>query len=183
MGRELRRKQAKKDGKSLERVELKEDNQIKKYIINIVAIVGVFAIIYLISALFITKELDWFNKKEDSNNTNKIANTILASETFKQSEPNYYVYFYDFDEAEKESDITTKVNNDSNLSRWKVYKVNTKSALNANYIASEGNKNAKTIDDLKVVSHTLIKIENDTITEYYEGDEIISMLDSGITLN
>ena len=55
MGRELRRKQAKKDGKSLERIELKEDNQIKKYLINIVSIVGIFAIIYLISALFITK--------------------------------------------------------------------------------------------------------------------------------
>ncbi len=176
MGRELRRKQAKKDGRSLERVELKEDNQIKKYIINVVAIVGVFAIIYLISALFITKELDWFSKKENSNDTNKIANTILASESFKQSESSYYVYFYDFDEDEKERDITNAVNNDSNLANSKVYKVNTKSALNANYVVDEGNKKAKTIDDLKVVNHTLIKIEDDKITEYYEGNEITNFL-------
>lgn len=176
MGRELRRKQAKKDGRSLERVELKEDNQIKKYIINVVAIVGVFAIIYLISGLFITKELDWFSKKENSNDTNKIANTILASESFKQSESSYYVYFYDFDEDEKERDITNAVNNDSNLANSKVYKVNTKSALNANYVVDEGNKKAKTIDDLKVVNHTLIKIEDDKITEYYEGNEITNFL-------
>ncbi len=176
MGRELRRKQAKKDGKSLERVELKEENQIKKYIINIVAIVGIFATIYLISALFITKELDWFSKKESSNDTNKIANTILAAETFKQSETSYYVYFYDFEEDEKESDITNLVNNDSDLANSKVYKVNTKSALNTNYVANSGNKNAKTIDDLKVVSHTLIKIEDDRITAYYEGNEITNFL-------
>jgi len=176
MGRELRRKQAKKDGKSLEKIELKEENQIKKYIINIIAIVSIFAIIYLISALFITKELDWFGKKENSNNINEVANTILASEAFNQSETSYYVYFYDFDEDEKESDITNLVNNDSNLAESKVYKVNTKSALNNNYVASESNKNAKTIDDLNVVNHTLIKIEDDKITAYYEGNEITNFL-------
>ena len=176
MGRELRRKQAKKDGKSLERVELKEDNQIKRYVINIVAIVGVFAIIYLISALFITKEINWFSKKENSKETNEVANTILALESFKQSETSYYIYFYDFDEDEKESDITNAINNDSNLANSKVYKVNTKSALNANYVSNEGNKKAKTIEDLKVVNHTLIKIENDTIVEYYEGNEITDYL-------
>ena len=62
MGRELRRKQAKKEGKSLERENITETNPIKKYLLNIFVIVGVFAIIYLVSALFITKELDWFNK-------------------------------------------------------------------------------------------------------------------------
>ena len=83
MGRELRRKQAKKEGKSLERVETKENNQIKKYIINIVSLLIVFAIIYLVSALFITKELDWFNKKETKESNSSVSNSILASEIFK----------------------------------------------------------------------------------------------------
>ena len=174
MGRELRRKQAKKEGKSLERPEIKENNQIKKYIINVVSLVAIFALIYLISALFITKELDWFNKKENNNNNTTISNTILASEVFKQKETSYYVYFYDFDEEEKDSDITNLVN--SNLSNEKVYKVNTKSALNTNYVSDTSNKNAKSIDDLKVVAHTLIKITDDAITEYYEKDEITDKL-------
>ncbi len=173
MGRELRRKQAKREGKSLERVETQNDNQIKKYIINIVSLLGVFALIYLLSALFVTKELDWFSKKDKDNDENTIANTILASETFKQSESSYYVYFYDFDEDEKESDITSLVNNKLNE---KVYKVDTKSAMNNNYVAEAGNNNAKTIEELKVINHTLIKIEDDKITEYYEKDEITNKL-------
>lgn len=175
MGRELRRKQAKKDGKSLEREEIVETNQIKKLFINVFVIVGIFAIIYLISALFITKELDWFgkndNKQEESTNTN---NAILASAIFKQSEEEYYVYFYDFDEKQEESTITSLV--ESKLSESKVYKVNTKSAMNANYVSDVGNKNAKTLNDLKVVTPTLIKISGDAIVEYYEKDEITTKL-------
>ncbi len=167
MGRELRRKQAKKEGRSLEKVDLKENNQIKKYIINILALLGIFTLIYLISALFITKELDWFSKKEDTTSNNSVSNTILATEIFKQSENSYYVYFYDFDEEGKDSDITTLVN--TNLSSDKVYKVNTKSALNINYVSDTSNKDAKTLDELKVINHTLIKITDDTITEYYEN--------------
>ena len=97
MGRELRRKQAKKDGRSLEKEELIETNQIKKYLMTVVGIVGIFAIIYLLSALFITKELDWFNKDKEENTNNSVSSSILASAIFKQSEESYYVYFYDFD--------------------------------------------------------------------------------------
>ena len=176
MGRELRRKQAKKDGKSLEKEEIIEKNQIKKYLMTIFVVVGVLAIIYLISALFITKELDWFNKDKNdtTENTNTVANTILASAIFKQSEETYYVYFYDFDEDSKESEITNLVG--SSISGSKVYKVNTKSAMNVNYVGEKGNKSAKKLEDLKVVPRTLIKISGDTITEYYEKDEIKTKL-------
>ena len=174
MGRELRRKQAKKDGKSLEREEIVETNQIKKLLINTFVIVGVFAIIYLVSALFITKELDWFNKNEDEKSEEGNSGAILASSIFNQSEEEYYVYFYDFDEKQEDSAITSLV--DSKLSDSKVYKVNTKSAMNANYVGENSNKDAKTLEDLKVVAPTLIKISGDTITEYYEKDEISNKL-------
>ena len=136
MGRELRRKQAKKEGKSLEKENLVEEHQIKKLLVTIFILVGILSIIYLLSALFITKELDWFTKKteETSENSNtNIANSILASSAFSQSEEEYYVYFYDYEE--KSNIITETVN--SKLSDSKVYKVNTKSALNAKYISSE----------------------------------------------
>ena len=175
MGRELRRKQAKKDGKSLEREEAVQTNQIRKLFINIFVIVGVFAIIYLLSALFITKELDWFNRnKEENTEDGTNSGAILASAIFNQKEEEYYVYFYDFDEKQEDSAITSLV--DSKLSDSKVYKVNTKSALNANYVGEEGNKNAKTLEDLKVIAPTLIKISADKITEYYEKDEITKKL-------
>lgn len=175
MGRELRRKQAKKEGKSLEKENLVETNSIKKYLLNIFVIVGVFAIIYLVSALFITKELDWFSKDETKEKDNReVSNAILASAIFKQSEEEYYVYFYDFNEEEKDSEITNLVNN--NLIGDKVYKVNTASAMNVNYVGEESNRNAKTLSELKVVAPTLIKIMGDTITEYYEKEEITNKL-------
>ena len=176
MGRELRRKQAKKDGKSLEKVEIVETNQIKKYLMTIFIVIGILAIIYLISALFITKELDWFSK--DKENTEEkssgLTNTILASAIFKQKEEEYYVYFYDFNEEEKDSAITALVNR--NLSTSKVYKVDTSSAMNANYVGDASNRGAKNLDSLKVVPKTLIKITGDKITEYYEKDEITKKL-------
>ena len=174
MGRELRRKQAKKEGKSLEVVEKINDNPLKKYLINVICIVAIITTIYLISALFITKELDWFGKKEDTKDTNeKDSSVILAVDTFKQTDESYYVYFYNFEEKETDSKITALVNTIYNT---KVYKVNTNSRLNANYVGEESNKSASSLDELKVIAPTLIKIENETITEYYEGNEIADKL-------
>ena len=48
--------------------------------------------------------------------------------------------------------------------------------MNTNYVSDSSNKNAKTLEELKVVNHTLIKISDDTITEYYEGEEIVNKI-------
>lgn len=173
MGRELRRKQAKKEGKSLERKVLTNSKPMKKYIVILSSLIIVISIMYFVMALFITKDLNWFNNnKNDINKNNEVTNTILASAIFKQSEVEYYVYFYDFNE-EKNS-ITDIVN--SKLSGEKVYKVNTSSAMNNNYIGETGNKNAQTLEELKVTAPTLIKISEDKIVKYYEGNEITDNL-------
>ena len=71
MGRELRRKQAKKEGKSLQVENLEDKNQIQKFIKITCLLIIITSLIYIISALFITKELQWFglNKKEQNVNT------------------------------------------------------------------------------------------------------------------
>ena len=120
--------------------------------------------------MFVTKELDWFKNDEKETET-LITNTILASETFKQSEEEYYVYFYIYDDDD--SEIASIVS--SNLSSSKVYKVDTKSALNNKYVSEESNKKAKTLEELKVKASTIIKISGDKIVEYYENDEIKNM--------
>ena len=170
MGRELRRKQAKKEGKSLKRENQIEEHQIKKFISITLLLVFIVCVIYLISALFVTKELDWF-KKEDTN-PQVVTNTILATEIFKQQEEEYYVYFYDFNE--KENQVTSAVN--AKLSGKKIYKVDTSSALNNKYVSDESNKSAKKLNELKVKSPTVIKISGETISAYYEGNEIINKL-------
>ena len=171
MGRELRRKQAKKDGKNLTPEVPTEENQIKKLAIITGALVFIVGAIYLISALFITKELDWFNNKTEENKT-LVQNTILASETFKQIEEEYYVYFYDY--KDEDAQISSTIN--SKLSSNKIYKVDAGSALNNKYIAEESNKSAKNLAELKVKEPTLIKITGETISAYYEGNEILDNL-------
>lgn len=168
MGRELRRKQAKREGKSLKNEEIKEEYNVKKIVITCVIVLVSIGLVYLISALFITKELDWFSKEEVKENTSGVENSILASAIFKQKEDEYYVYFYDFNE---DNNMYKNIVS-SKLSSKKVYNVDTSSGLNSNYVSDVSNKNATGLDGLKVVNDTVIKIVGDTIVEYYEKDEI-----------
>ena len=171
MGRELRRKQAKKEGKSLKKEVPSEENKIKKLIFITLLLIFIICVIYIISALFITKELDWF-REETEKKEPLVTNTILASEVFKQAEEEYYVYFYDYNE--EDSKISSSVNN--KLSSSKVYKVDTSSALNNKYVSEESNKSAKKLNELKVKAPTIVKITGEEITAYYEGDEIVNNL-------
>ena len=168
MGRELRRKQAKREGKMLKNEEIKEEYNVKKIVITCVIVLVSIGLVYLISALFITKELDWFSKKEVKENASSVENSILASAIFKQKEDEYYVYFYDFNE---DNNMYKNIVS-SKLSSKKVYNVDTSSGLNSNYVSDVSNKKATVLDDLKVINDTVIKIVSDTIVEYYERDEI-----------
>lgn len=173
MGRELRRKQAKKEGKSLHNEEIIEKNQIKK-LITIVCFLGAsFCLIYVLVGMFLTKEINWFKDKEEpviGENTN-VSNTIFVAEIFKQKEETYYVYFYDFEE--KLSTITGIV---EGINETKVYKVNTKSGMNSKYVADVTNKKATSLEDLKVKEHTLIKISGNKIVKIYVDDEITNKI-------
>ena len=168
MGRELRRKQAKREGKSLKSEEIKVEYNVKKIVITCVIVLVSIGLVYFISALFITKELDWFSKEEVKENTSGVENSILASAIFKQKEDEYYVYFYDFNE---DNNMYKNIVS-SKLSSKKVYNVDTSSELNSNYVSDVSNKKATGLDGLKVVNDTVIKIVGDTIVEYYEKDEI-----------
>ena len=168
MGRELRRKQAKREGKSLKSEEIKVEYNVKKIVITCVIVLVSIGLVYLISALFITKELDWFSKEEVKENTSSVENSILASAIFKQKEDEYYVYFYDFNE---DNNMYKNIVS-SKLSSKKVYNVDTSSGFNSNYVSAVSNKKATGLDGLKVVNDTVIKIVGDTIVEYYEKDEI-----------
>ena len=127
----------------------------------------------LITGLFITKDIKWLsNNNNDEETVNEIENKILATDSLKQVEEEYYVYFYDY----KDEDVEISSNVSSKLSSKKVYKVDTGSALNNKYVSEESNKNAKGLNDLKVKSSTVIKVSGEKIVAYYENDEIINNL-------
>ena len=173
MGRELRRKQAKKEGKNLKKelydMNIDNDNQIYKFAKITIILLIIFVVLYIVVGVFVTKEIDWFSNTDNEIN-DSVSNKILASSIFNQKEEEYYVYFYDFENMNNtiESTLTSK------LSEAKIYRVNTKDALNQNYVTEgAGNKSAKTLEDLKVVDNTLIKVVNNEIVSYYETEEEI----------
>ena len=170
MGRELRRKQAKREGKSLQQEETIEKNQIIKLIAITCFLVTFFCLIYVLAGMFLTKEIN-FGKDNDEEVTEKetVENTILAAEIFKQKEEEYYVYFYDYEE--KFSRETSAVNS---ISETKVYKVNTKYGMNTKYVGDTANKKATSLENLKVKEHTLIKISGNKIIKIYVDEEITS---------
>lgn len=174
MGRELRRKQAKKEGKSLQKPVVKETNNMKKMFYIIFGLITFFAILYLLLGIFVTKEIKWFDKTNEKSQTNEsnVTNSILASNIFKQAPEEYYVYFYDFSDEDQE--ISSAIS--ANITNLQVYRVDTGSAMNSKYVSDTTNKDAKNLEQLKVKAPTLIKITADTITEYYESSEIINKL-------
>ena len=177
MGREQRRReQFKNKNKKLNEEDV--DTSIKlTTVIKLVSFIIIFLfVIYYVLAIFVTKELDIVDKNKKSTiteqteaDTTLVSGKILASSIFEQKEDDYYVYFYDFNE---EDELVKGVIN--TLTEEKVYKVDTSSSLNANYVTEEkGNKKAKSVKELKVVSPTVIRVKADKIVEYYEGSNDI----------
>lgn len=172
MGRELRRKEEKKNKNRVINKEEKLDTSIKlSTIIKTTLIVGLLLVaIWYIIAIFVTKEIR-ITTKEDTTTTktettDNITNKILASATFNQKEEKYYVYYYDF--RKEDTNIANSIQQRTDL---KIYRVDTSSSLNQKYVTEEnGNNLANSLDNLKVKNPTLLEITNDQITGYYEGN-------------
>lgn len=177
MGRELRRREEKKNkvkNKNVKQVEV--DTTIKGstwFKISILTVL-ILVVLYYVVAIFITKEIEFSWGNDDTSEVSDIVdNKILAKNLFNQKEANYYVYFYDFND--EDSGIASAIQSSS----LTIYRVDTGSALNSNYVTEEaGNRSVSVIDDLKVKSPTLVEVNNDKVTAYYEDRaEIMSALD------
>ena len=171
MGREQKRKQAKIEGRNVKEVQKQkqESNELKpqSFIRVLCIVIAFFVVIYLITGLFITKDFSWFDKKEkDTEEKTEETNKILAAESLKQSEEDYYVYYYDStDEKEDATNATYMINE-------KVYKVDLHDAFNSNYVG-EPSGVVDNINDLKVQNPTIIKVSSEKITNIYSGTEEI----------
>lgn len=175
MGRELKRKEAKKNKNVVQNKDFGEYHIQFSTILKVVGVVLlILLVLYYILAVFVTKEIDVSgsdetNSSENSDTASSVSNKILASNIFNQKEEVYYVYFYDF--TDEDDAISSAISNQSDL---KIYRVDTSSSLNSKYVTEDaGNINVQGIDDLKVKNPTFIEITNDTVTKYYEGKKNI----------
>ena len=169
MNREQKRKEARKN----KNININYTNDSNKEIYRLlkiaIVVIIIFALLFFGVSLFLTKEIDLSKKDNDTTDTGSTG-AILANSIFKQKEDTYYVYFYDFNN--ENTSIATSIIN--RLQDKKVYYVDTSDILNKNYVGESINKDAKNLEDLKVVKDTIIKIENDKIVAYYEGEEDIT---------
>lgn len=177
MGREQKRKELKKyKNKKIEEEIAGQDmmkvSTILKIILGVVVVILIF---YYGLAIFVTKEVDLSSKNKsndtsESDNSNSVSNAILAKNTFSQVDDVYYVYYYNFNDEEE-----VISNSIGNLTDYTIYRVDTSSGLNSNYVDSNNsNKNVTDISNLKVKNPTLIKIDNDKVVAYYDGVNEIS---------
>lgn len=175
MGRELRRKQAKREGKNVREVQKKLNNgkriTPKMFWIILGVLLLFFVILYLITGIFVTKDIKWFDNKKDTSDTttSTISNKILAKESLRQAEEEYYVYYYDSNK--EDSDVSNVI---AMLSD-KVYRVDLSDDFNSNFVGEKSGI-VDNIDDLKVVNPTVIKVSGEKIIEFYAGDEEIKTI-------
>jgi len=163
----------------------KEDNfmkQLRSLLILLGSIVIVFAISYLITGFFITKE---FRNKNDNNNanTNNKDNTpveiqyeeITYGSTFNMKEKEYYVIFIDFKDNTKslidQTVRTYKAKEDS----IPVYYVDLSNRFNESIKSDIENKDAKNSSELKIKETTIIKIKEKNNVLYKSN--IINVVD------
>ena len=174
MGREQRRKQDRNYKHKIDENKIETSFTLGTLIKIMVVCAVILLVFYFVLAVFVTKEVNLSSNEKDnstsdnsnSSNNNESNNKILASKIFEQQEDSYYVYFYDFNNEDEKLQSSI-----SNLSDGTVYRVNTRDGLNSNYVTDEksGNIKATSLNDLKVINPTLIKIDNDKINSYYEG--------------
>ena len=172
----MNRKQVLKDMKKKKKEKNfeEETNYVSRFILYLLIFLILLIIGYLIIGIFVNKTIS-FNKK-DTKETSEVTidnKTILAGEIFDQKEDEYYVLVYNKNE---ENSIlgTWKGVYSGKENALKIYEVDSETKLNGNFIVKENsNKDAQSYSELRIVSPTLIKINNKKIVEYIEGEEQI----------
>lgn len=157
--------------KKVKNVNVNEGNEFSKLIKLIIIVTVIFLIFYAITYFVNKKDV------EETETTTKIQyDEILIGNMLMQPNDEYYVMVYDTD------DYQTVVYN-AYLSLYnkkedaiRVYTANLNNPLNDVFKSDKSNFKIKKITDLKLKSSALLKIKDDKIQKYYEGDKIIEHL-------
>ncbi len=161
--------------------KINEKDGFYKFVTSLTVIILILILCYVIIAIFVTKEINFNDTKSNDDNKNEevsFDNSIITGgQIFDQKDSKYYVIIYDFDS--KLTILPTYISNYSIMDNSiPIYKVDSSNKLNSKYITEkDSNKNPTTYSDLKIISPTLIEIDNSKVVKYIEGeDEIKSIL-------
>ena len=148
------------------------DSDEMKRMLKMLGIVALILGVFYLWFAILNGEISFGSKEKEA----EIQNVeILAGETFNRADSTYYVMMYDFDDkvnAPKYSNIYSiyYANNGSD----KIYVVDLSKKFNTNYLTDDNSKvNISSIENLKVVNGTLIKVEDGKGTLKVIGEEQI----------
>lgn len=151
--------------------EDEEKSIVSRFVMTIGLVLVALVALYLFVGIFITKTITFKEKKEEKETVNIDKTTILASQIFDQKEEEYFVLVYNPEDKVKNIEQFLNLYK-SKSDSIKVYKVDSTKKFNSNYIVEEdSNKNPSNYSELRIVSPSLIKINNKNVVEYYEGFE------------
>lgn len=150
------------------------DNYIGRFIGTIFGILVVLVIAYLLVGIFLTKTIKFGKDKEEPTVATIDNSTILIGNIFSQKEEEYLVVIYDVNNKDDKTLTNWISYYKSKNTEMTVYTVDSENKMNAKYIVEkDSNKDAKEVSELKVIAPTIIKINNGSITEYYEGETAV----------
>lgn len=138
----------------------------------IVIVLGIFALMYLLTLLILKKSsTDYITKEKDT--TSIQYSEILAGTSFDKKDDEYFVIFYDKSEENSKAETIYsdyKAKDDHKT----IYYVDLSSKLNKSVVSNESNSSATKAEELKIKGTTLIKFVDNQIDDYIEGEDEIS---------
>ncbi len=152
-------------------------SEIKNGIIISIIVVLVLAIVYFITAVFMTGEIGGSTGGEktestQSNSASNYENKIIAGRVFNQPEDNYMVIL--FSENDASDDLKNAISNyDSDSKDVKLYKVLLNEAVNKYVVSSKDNTTPSSSKDLKVKKSALLTVSFGSVTSYLTDEEQI----------
>lgn len=151
------------------------DGDIKGKIITVICILLFFGAFYLLT-LYITNK----NSDKTDDNEEKVVNisydTIMLGRSLSMSNGEYLVIYYDKSNEDINSTysslVSTYKTKDEHLT---IYTVDMSNGFNKKYVTDgESNKNPESVDAMSINGPTLIKVNENKVVEYIEGQDAIS---------
>ncbi len=150
-----------------------EDNEniIGRFIGTIFGVLLFLVVGYLLVGIFFTKTIKFGKEEKEKTEVTIDNSTILIGNSLKQKEEEYIVVIYDINNSDDKTISNWLSLYKTNHSDATVYSVDSKNKMNSKYIVEkDSNKEAKSLEELKVIAPTVLKVNNGSITEYYEGE-------------
>ncbi len=165
---------AKKKKKNEMSSEVEFNTSVKNVIIVSLVVVVVLGVFYLLT-VELTND-DTADNSNASQQTSIQTEEILAGSSFNRTDDEYLVVYFDKSDSDLYSNLGSVISTyKSKDERIPLYMVDMSSTFNKGYITEEEvNQNPTSIEELKINGPTLIKFNNNSVTEYVQGEEAIT---------